>query len=221
MIKESIYHFLLQLRENNNREWFQTNKHLYNEAKKDFEEFIELQIEQTRQIDPDLAGLRAKDCLFRIFRDVRFSPDKRPYKTNFGAYLAKGGRKSSLAGYYIHIEPEQSFLGGGVYMPTSPVLKAIRKEIYQSPETFKEILNNKDFNHHYPEIWGEKLKTAPRGYPKDWPNLDLIRHKHYAVVKAVSDEQVLNNDFSKLIQQSFTALHPFNNYLNHIISPDQ
>ncbi|MFA8451964.1 MAG: DUF2461 domain-containing protein [Bacteroidales bacterium] len=218
MILTSVYDFLLELRENNNKEWFQANKNKYQQAKKDFELFVEVCIEQIKQIDPDISGLQAKDCIFRIFRDVRFSQDKRPYKTNFGAFLAKSGRKSRFGGYYIHIEPEQCFLGGGCYMPESNVLKAIRQEIFEHPDDFIKIIEAPVFKAHYTELFGEKLKTAPRGFPKDFEYIHLLNHKHYAVSKTVDDDTVLSDKFSKEIEESFTALRPLNQFLNDILT---
>jgi len=217
MLPNSIYKYLLDLRENNNRDWFHANKAQYNQAKKDFELFIELSIEQIKQIDPSVAGNNAKDCIFRIFRDVRFSNDKRPYKTNFGAFIARGGRKSKYGGYYIHIEPEQCFLGGGCYMPESKTLKAIREEIFHHPEEFKAIITNPNFTNHYPELYGDKLKTAPRGYPKDFEHIELLNHKHYAVSKAIPDHIVTSDKFPLAIHEAFEVLNPLNQFLNDII----
>jgi len=217
MLNNSIYQYLLDLRQNNNREWFHANKEQYNQAKKDFEFFVELSIEQIKNIDPSVAGLTAKDCIFRIFRDVRFSNDKRPYKTNFGAFLARGGRKSKFGGYYIHIEPEQCFLGGGCYMPEPKMLKAIREEIFHHPEEFKAIVENPKFTKHYPELYGEKLKTAPRGFPKDFEHIHLLNFKHYAVSKFVSDDVVMSDKFPLAIQEAFEVLQPLNRFLNDIV----
>lgn len=217
MLNNSIYEFLLELRENNNRDWFHANKKKYDKAKKDFELFVALSIEQIKDIDPSISGLNAKDCIFRIFRDVRFSEDKRPYKTHFGAFLAKSGRKSRYGGYYIHIEPEGSFLGGGCYMPAPNVLKAIREEIFHNPLEFKEIITNNEFISHFPEMYGEKLKTAPRGYPKDFEHIDLLNFKNYAVGKAVPDEIVCSDQFVNEISKSFSSLYTLNAYLNQIV----
>lgn len=218
MLNNSIYEFLLELRENNNRDWFHANKEKYDKAKKDFEFFIELSIEQIKDIDPDISGLHAKDCIFRIFRDVRFSEDKRPYKTHFGAFLAKSGRKSRYGGYYIHIEPEASFLGGGCYMPAPNVLKAIREEIFQNPLEFKEIITNKEFTSHFPEMYGDKLKTAPRGYPKDFEHIDLLNFKNYAVGKTIPDKIVRSEQFPIEISKCFSSLRTLNAYLNNILA---
>lgn len=217
MLNKSVFDFLFELRENNNREWFHANKKKYEAAKKDFQLFVELSIEQIKTFDPSVSGLNAKDCLFRIFRDVRFSEDKRPYKTNFGAFIAKNGRKSRYGGYYIHIEPEQCFLGGGCYMPASNVLKAIRTEIFHHPEEFKGIVENTEFQKHFPELYGDKLKTAPRGFPKDFEHIDLLNYKHYAVSKMIDDPIVHSDQFVREIDNAFKALYPLNRFLNEIV----
>lgn len=217
MINDSIYQYLLDLRENNNRDWFHANKAQYNKAKADFEVFVALSIEQIKQIDPLVAGVNAKDCIFRISRDTRFSNNKLPYKTNFGAFISQEGRKSKYGGYYIHIEPEQSFLAGGCYMPEPKILKAIREEIYHHPNEFKTIIEAPKFVKHFPELHGDKLKTAPRGYSKDFEHIHLLNYKHYVVSKFISDDLVNSDKFPLEIQETFEALYPLNQFLNNII----
>ena len=121
MITPTILEFLTLIKENNNREWFHENKALYNQAKNDFEVFVNLAINEISKFDKSIVSVDAKDCIFRIFRDVRFSKSKMPYKANFGAFIIKGGKKSPMAGYYIHVEPGNSFLAGGIYMPPADV----------------------------------------------------------------------------------------------------
>lgn len=217
MLNKSIYKFLLELRENNNRDWFHANKKSYDQAKNDFELFVALTIEQIKTIDPRISGLQAKDCIFRIFRDTRFSENKTPYKTNFGAFLSSGGRKSRSGGYYIHIEPEACFLGGGCYRPAPNVLRAIREDIFHKPMDLKKIINSNEFTKHFPELYGDKLKTAPRGYPKDFKHIDLLNYKNYAVGKMIPDQTANSDLFSNEIEKTFKALYPLNQYLNYII----
>ena len=126
---QQVFQFLQDLSENNNREWFHNNKKRYDESREKVLFITEVLINEIRKFDSEIPLLEPKDCLFRIFRDVRFSNDKRPYKTNFGSFIAKGGRKSMYAGYYFHIEPDTSFVGGGIYMPDAEHLKAIREYI--------------------------------------------------------------------------------------------
>src|SRR5512136_197267 len=138
-MEKVILSFLEQLQENNNREWFQVNKILYEKAKAEFEEFINSLIPAIAKFDDSVRHVTAKDCIFRIFRDVRFAKDKSPYKTNFGAFMSKGGRKSHGPGYYFHLSPEECFLSGGVWMPAPDVMKKIRQEIYYNIAEFNGI----------------------------------------------------------------------------------
>ena len=209
--------FLTELEQNNNRDWFTKNKEKYVEAKQEFEFFVELLIPKIKEIDKEIDVFHAKECLFRIYRDVRFSKDKRPYKTNFGAYIAKGGRKSQLAGYYFHLEPNASFIGGGIYMPQSKELKAIRTDIFENPAHFKEIINNKEFKKYFPEIYGEKLKTAPRGFPKDFEDIDLLRHKSYAGVHKLDNSIYKSDTIIDYFMKVFKIQYTFNQFLNETI----
>ena len=142
---EKILDFLKDLDKNNNREWFHANKPYYNEAKSEFESYVNQLIPEIQNLDKKIGELSVKNSLFRIYRDVRFSKDKSPYKTNMGAYFSKGGRKLGNAGYYIHVQPGNSFIGGGIYMPPSDILKKLRTEIYNFSEDYIKIVTNKNF----------------------------------------------------------------------------
>ena len=209
--------FLFQLRENNNRNWFNTNKNLYNEAKNEFEEFVNILIPTTKSIDSEIDVVSAKECTFRIFRDVRFSRNKSPYKINFGAFISKGGRKSPFAGFYIHLEPGESFVGGGVYMPESKYLKAIRTEIYENVEGYKKIISNSAFKKHFNGIFGDKLKSAPRDFPKDFEDIDLLKNKHYAVGHKVANSFWTSEKLIEELTKIFEIQFLFNQFLNKAI----
>ncbi|NEX14461.1 MAG: TIGR02453 family protein [Prosthecochloris sp.] len=210
--------FLGRLMANNDREWFQEHKLLYDDARGAFEQFIAMLIPLVREIDPDVDVMIPKECIFRIFRDVRFSRDKSPYKTNFGAFIAKGGRKSPYAGYYLHIEPEASFVGGGAYMPESHYLKAIRNGIFENAEEYRTIIQREDFRKYFGGLFGEKLKTAPKGFPKDFPDIDLLKNKHYAVTHRVDDDFWTSEGMTENLKTIFSALYVFNRFLNNAIS---
>ena len=210
--------FLDELKSNNDKEWFQKHKALYDEARGEFEQFIGILIPVIRDIDPDVDAMHPKECMFRIFRDVRFSKDKSPYKTNFGAFIAKGGRKSPYAGYYIHVEPGQSFVGGGAYMPESQYLKAIRTEIYDNVDEYKTIICGTGFKKYFGGIFGEKLKTAPKGFPKDFPDIDLLKNKHYAVACKVDDDYWFSDNLIDDLAEVFKVLFVFNKFINNVIS---
>lgn len=209
-----LFDFLKELRENNSREWFNENKKRYEESKEQILFFTELMIQEIHKFDADVPLIDPKDCLFRIFRDVRFSHDKSPYKTHFGSFIAKGGRKSDRAGYYIHLEPGNSFLGGGIWHPEAAPLKAIRTEILDHPEGLKEVLDDEKFKKYYQTIEGEKLKTAPKGFPKDFEQVDLLRYKSYAFGFQVEDQIVLGDDFVGLAVDAFQELSKVNRFLN-------
>jgi uncharacterized protein (TIGR02453 family) len=158
-----------------------------------------------------------KDCIFRIFRDIRFTKDKTPYKSNFGAYIARGGRKSPLAGYYIHFEPGASMLAGGVYLPPPDVLKAIRSEIYNNVEEFKSILNDPKFRRHFTAIEAPRLSRPPKGFPADFPDISLLQYQYYSVGKGESDAAVVKPEYIKEVIDVFRTMVPFNRFLNEAI----
>lgn len=209
-----VIQFLNELSENNNREWFQNNKKRYDESREKVLFLTEVIINEIRKFDPDVPLLEPKDCLFRIFRDVRFSNDKRPYKTNFGSYIAKGGRKSKYAGYYFHIEPSGSFVGGGIYMPATEPLKAIRDYIAENGEEYLSIINNKSFKKVYPEMMEDKLKTAPKGFSPAHEFIDLLRYKSFAFSSQLDKSQILADNYIEKLVHSFKILQPVNRFLN-------
>jgi uncharacterized protein (TIGR02453 family) len=218
MLEKSLS-FLSILKNNNYKEWFHENKPLYEEAKKEFESFVTILIQEIRSIDKEVGLLEPKDCIFRIFRDIRFAKDKTPYKTNFGAYIARGGgRKSEYAGYYFHLEPTNSLLAGGIWLPQPDILKAVRQEIYHNIDEFLEILSNNEFKKHLKEIDQDyMLKTSPKDFPKDWPHIDLLKYKSYTVSKPLSDEMVISSRLLNEVRAVFKAMLPINKFFNHVI----
>jgi uncharacterized protein (TIGR02453 family) len=211
--------FLSVLKENNYKEWFHANKDFYTEAKKEFEDFTNLLIGEIHVFDKEIGYPEAKNCIFRIFRDIRFSPNKTPYKTNFGAYIARGGsRKTEYGGYYFHLEPGNSMLAGGVWMPQPDVLKGIREEIYHNPDEFIDILNNKEFKKHFSGIDGnDVLKTAPKDFPKDWQHIHLLKFKSYTVSKALPEDVVKSDKVIPAAVEVFKAMLPMNKFFNRVI----
>ena len=219
MLSKNLLRFLTDLKENNYKEWFHENKPTYQIVKKEFEQYIAHTIADISQFDNSVKNTDPKKCIFRINRDVRFSKDKSPYKSNFGGFIVPGGRNAGFAGYYIHIEPGNSFLAGGIYMPPPDRLKAIRSDIYENTDEFKTIINNKNFKKHFKEITSEnKLKTAPKGFPKDFEDIDLLRHKHYTVIKYINEELITSDKFVDEVRETFKALYPFNSFINEAIN---
>lgn len=218
MIDQGTIDFLVNLREHNSKEWFDENRKTYEGVRDNFKKFVQQLIEGMTNFDPTLEGQEAKNSIFRINRDIRFSKNKNPYKTNIGAHIVKGGKKSNNAGYYLHIEPDgKSAIAGGSYMPSSEVLTAIRKGIDYDPTPLKEIINSDSFKHYFGELHGERLKTAPKGFPKDHPEIDLLRFKSFTVWHAIPDDRVIGADFMDFCLEVFSAMKPLIDFLNQEI----
>lgn len=215
---QTILNFLSDLKQNNNREWFNQNKFRYEEAKTGFYDFVEILIMKIKEFDSFVDVFSPKECIFRIYKDIRFSKDKTPYKTNMGAYISKGGRKSKYAGYYIHIEPNASFAGGGLYCPQKDILTAVRQTLADDASVIKSIIRKPSFQKTFPELYGETLKTAPRGFNKNHPDIELLRYKSYTVIKHLPDKDITSENFLKNILSIFKTQKPFNDYLNAVIN---
>jgi uncharacterized protein (TIGR02453 family) len=215
-INKSTLDFLDALKVNNNRDWFINNKLSYLEAKKNFESLVQEIINKIIDFEPIMKGLEVKSCVYRINRDIRFSKDKSPYKSHLGAFVVRGGKKNGdkFAGYYIHIEPGQSIIAGGAYMPPVPWLNAIREKIDDEPDKLLRIINNKDFIKYFGKIDGEKLKKAPKGYPADHPHIDLLKFKSYLVVNEIPDKLVLSERYFDHSMTVIRAMKQFNDFLN-------
>lgn len=209
-----VMKFLSDLEKNNTRDWMQDNKKVYQKAKDEFSEFVSQLISGITEFDPDLTGLEPKQCTFRINRDIRFSKDKSPYKNNFGAYMAKGGKKGEGGGYYIHLQPGESFVGGGIYMPPSDKLAKIRQEIDYNPDPLLAVLGDKEFKSFYGRLSGEQLKTAPKGYEKDHMNIELLRFKSFVVFRKISNDQIGSETFANDVVKGFQLLKPLKDYLS-------
>ena len=221
MISASTLHFLEELKTNNHRDWFLTHKKEYEAAKSEFSKFVAALISGHGSKDPSIAHLTPKDCLFRINRDVRFSKDKSPYKTNFGASINAGGKKSTLAGYYFHLEAGGSFVGGGIYMPDSSSLAKVRQEIDYNWEEFEKILQNSNFKKTYTDLDQSnefKLQRIPKGYENENPASEYLKLKSYIALKNLTDEQVLDQDLFTNTLKSFEALQTLLEFLNRSFS---
>ncbi len=214
-----IFDFLTQLKANNNREWFQENKKMYEVARKEVEAFVSQMVVTLSEIDKSVQTPLVKDCMFRIYRDVRFGADKSPYKTNFGAFIARGGRKSMYPGYYFHFEPGASMLAGGVYIPQPDTLKLLRNEVYYNTREFKSILAKPSFKKHFAHLGDfDKLKKAPKDFPADFPDIDLLKYKSYIVSENIPDKVVLSDTYLTHVQEMIKELQPFMAFLNKAIS---
>jgi len=209
-----ILDFLNALKENNNRDWFQEHKKDYEEAKTEMLQVIHNLINEISSFDATIGQLEAKQCLFRIYRDVRFSKNKEPYKTNMGAYMVRGGRKSGNAGYYLHLEPGNSFIGGGIHNPDPKQLKAIRNEIAYAGDDLVSITESKNFKHYFSEIEGDSLVRPPKGFDPESKYIDLLKLKSFTVFQPLDDSVLLADDFSDQITPVFKAMQPFLGFIN-------
>lgn len=216
-INKETLNFLSTLEINNNREWFNENKHLYLEAKSNVENVVNEIISEVAEFDSSVERLEAKNCIFRIYKDTRFSKDKTPYKTNLGASLVQKGPKTlNHAGYYIHFEPGKSFLAGGVYMTEPKNLKAIREAISSYGDEFLKILNKKYFKDLL-ELQGTKLVKVPQGFDKEDQMGDYLKFKQFTVFHPLSDADVLDKNFIKNTLKVLKEIYPFNRFLNEAI----
>lgn len=164
-------------------------------------------------------GLQAKKCVFRIYRDVRFSKDKSPYKLNFGASMSEGGRKSTNPGYYIHLQPGgECFFGGGLYHPDVDNLKKVRQEIDYNADSFLKIVKDQEFKSVFGEIWGEKLKRAPKDYSEDHPLIEYLKLKDFVVLHQVDDKDVVKKDYFKKGSEVYKMIKPFNDFMKTAIN---
>ena len=222
MLQPTTLKFLQTLKKNNTKEWFDVNRKQYEIAKADFAALIDAVIKTFGKKDPSIANLQAKECVFRINRDVRFSKNKEPYKTNMGASITAGGKKIAMAGYYIHLEPGgKSFVGGGLYMAEPDKLKKVRQEIDYNWDAFSKILQNKKFKEHYGDLdrsEGMSLVREPNGYEKDNPAIDYIKLKSWIGFQPISDKALTDKDLVKTITNAFEALYPLILFLNHALA---
>jgi uncharacterized protein (TIGR02453 family) len=217
MLQQSTLNFITNLTNNNNKPWFDENRSSFNEAKSDFEKLVTDIISSFGKIDPDIAPLEAKNCIFRQHRDIRFSKDKTPYKHHMGASFDRGGKKSGFAGYYLHIEPgNKSMAGGGIWMPEADELKKIRQEIDYSWDEFSEIINDTSFKKIFGELeQGEfKLSREPKGYEKENPAIEYLKLKSLVAIQPLTDADLVSKDLLKKILATFTALMPLIKFIN-------
>jgi uncharacterized protein (TIGR02453 family) len=215
MLQSATLQFLEQLSKNNNKTWFDGQKAAYVAVKADFEALVTDVLAGLAVTDPVFKDQMAKDSIMRIFRDVRFSKDKTPYKQNLGAGFSSGGKKIAGAGYYLHIEPGgKSFAGGGMWQPEGPQLKAIRQEIDYNFKEFSDIVNDKKFKKLFKEIDGDRLVKVPQGYSEDNPAIDFLRLKSFTVGCPIPDADLTKKGLAKKVNDAFATMKPFVDFLN-------
>jgi len=223
MVQPTTIEFLKELKSNNSKSWFDQNRKRYDIMKSDYISLAGRILEQMKDIDPSLDMVTAKDCIFRINRDVRFSADKSPYKTNLGIALHPGGKKFNLAAYYLHIEPGQSFIGGGLWMPEAPLLSKVRKEIHYFYHDLVDILNNPLYKKTFGSLDvedGQKLTRPPKGYKAEDPAIEFLKLKSFTASTPLPDEMLTSDKLVGHIIDTFTILKPLIGFINRGLMSD-
>lgn len=214
-----VLDFLTELKSNNNREWFALNKSKYETANKAMMSLVEKLIDEIPNFDSTVGAVDPKQSLFRIYRDVRFSASKEPYKTNMGCFIVKGGKSSGNAGYYLHLEPDNSFVGGGIHNPSPKRLKAIRDEIAYAGQDLIAIVEARNFQRHFQKISGDSLIRPPKGFEANSRYIDLLKMKSFTVFKPLDDVLLARENFIDHIVPIFKSMQVFNAFLNRAMNP--
>lgn len=219
MLKNDTIDFLKALKINNSREWFGENKDWYERAHADFEGLVAEIIHSLTSFMPEAKLLNPKKCIFRIYRDTRFSTDKTPYKTNFGAVFQSNFREK-YSGYYLHLSPEECFLSCGFYMLQPEQLKKIRRGIYNDFEMFQDIIHEKQFKKEIGDLYrdDDMLKRVPNGFDKNHPAAEYMKLKHFYVMKPVTEKQILSSDFASYAVKTYKTMKPLSDFLDDLIS---
>ncbi|HEX5024587.1 MAG TPA: DUF2461 domain-containing protein [Agriterribacter sp.] len=220
MLLPATIRFLKNLAKNNNKPWFDEHRKEYEAARSDFGAFIQSVIDEFGKADPSIASLTAKECLFRINRDIRFSKDKTPYKKNFAANINRGGKKSIFGGYYFNFEPGNSFAGGGIWMPMPAETQKIRQEIDYCWDEFKKIIGSKKFIAIYGDLDKEaeiSLTNIPKGYAKDNPAGEYLKLKSWIAMRPITDKELASEELFGLTIEAFKTMQPLLAFLNRAI----
>ncbi|WP_091211234.1 DUF2461 domain-containing protein [Mucilaginibacter gossypiicola] len=216
LLPASCFDFMRQLKQNNNREWFAQNKETYQQQLELVEVFAGglLNLMNTHDV---IETPNAKKALHRIYRDIRFSKDKTPFKTNWSGNFTRAG-KHRRGGYYFHLEPGNTFIGGGFWAPNNPDLKRIRDDIAFDASPLQKIISSTEFKTTFGVLEGEQLKTAPKGYAADHEAIELLRYKQFLVRKHFTDAEALKPDFVNRASDTFKAMRPFFDYMSDVLT---
>ncbi len=216
MIEKSTLQFLTELKNNNTKEWFDANRKRYEAAKEDVQNITQKLIMSIGKHDEDIAALQVKECTFRINRDVRFSKNKAPYKSNISAIFSKGGKKADTAGFYMHIEPGAAFVAAGYWSPEAKKLASVRQEIDYNLDEFKKILSAKKFKETFTDGLSKEdtLQRPPKGYDDENPAVEFLKLKSFIVTKKLTDADLMDKNYEKKIVTIFAAVKPFLDFLN-------
>lgn len=223
LTKEGIT-FLNDLTANNNTEWMHANKKRYEQYKKDYHNLIAAVLEEIKPLDKSLEPLEIKNCTFRINRDIRFSKDKSPYKTNLGIWMTTNKNRKNSPGYYIHFEKGKCFIAGGVWCPESEELKKIRREIAFFHDDLEKVVNDKIFKKEFGELdieEGNALKSAPKGYDPNHPAIEFLKLKSFTVSQPIDEKWFTDKDFGKKVAQKLILIKPLNDFLNRALDTEE
>lgn len=224
MLSNNSLQFLVDLKANNNRDWFLANKMRYEAYKKDYHQLIGAFLDVMKPLDASLELLQIKNCTFRINRDIRFSKDKSPYKSHMGIWMNTNSSGINAPGYYIHIEKGASFVAGGLYSPEASDLKKIRKEIAFFYEDLEQILNDANFRKHFDgfnRTESNALKNAPKDYEKDHPAIELLKLKSFTVSRKIDDKELFDKNFVKNTAEKLIAIKPMIAFLNRGLTSEE
>lgn len=212
-----IFRFLKDLAANNNREWFNEHRDEYETARTEFESFLSVVIARISLFDKSIRGIQPKDCTYRIYRDTRFSSDKTPYKNHFGGYINAKGKKSNHCGYYVHIQPDSCMLAGGSLCLPPNVLRALRQSIYDNIDEYRSIVEDPNFKRFFPIIGEDWLKTAPKGFPKDFKYIDYLKPREFVCSYNVPDAFFLAPNMLDKTEETFRQFKRFADFINYTI----
>ncbi|MEM6263065.1 MAG: DUF2461 domain-containing protein [Bacteroidota bacterium] len=217
-VEPTTLEFLRDLAQHNNRDWFQEHKHRYEQAQKNMIEVAERLHDRLSETD-HLVPMSGKKMLFRIYRDVRFSKNKAPYKTHLSGSM-KRATHALRGGYYFHVQPGESFVGGGFWNPNKEDLLLIREDIAYDDKPLRRVIARESFQKYFGQLGGDKVKTAPKGFSRDHPAIDLIRHKQYLISRNFTDEEVMAEGFIEEMALTFEAMRPFFDYMSDVLTLD-
>lgn len=212
-----IFQFLKELGENNNREWFAEHREEYEKARNEFDKLLAAIISRISLFDEEIRGVQPKDCTYRIYRDTRFSSDKTPYKNHFGGYINAKGKKSNHCGYYVHLQAGSCILAGGSLCLPAHILKAVRQSIFDNTDEYRAIVEDPTFKQYYPIVGDNFLKTAPKGFPKEFQYIDYLKCKEYTCSYNVPDAFFLAPDLLDRTEDAFRQFKRFSDFLNYTI----
>jgi len=212
-----IFDFLKRLAANNNREWFKEHRAEYDAVVAEEETLANILIARISFFEPGVMRLEPKDCMYRIYRDIRFTKDKSPFKNHIGIFVNPKGKKSLHCGYYLHFEPGNCMIAGGGWCPSTEMLRAIRQSIFDNIDEYKKIVNNPVFSGYFPTIGMERLKTAPKGFPKDFEDMQYLQPKDYVIARNVPDSFFEKPGFMDEVMKTFEAMKPYHDFLNYTI----